>query len=961
MSSKKTFFPKKRVFIMVILLSSLILISHPSVVSSSPTITVITPVDGGTDIVVSPFVICSIWANDTDGNPLNVTWATNASGSWDNQYTKGSIPAYSIVSYQFSDFSNYSTTYYWAVYVDDGTDNVSVTFSFTTEIITTSINTISPYNQLTSQLTITATGQSYLDNVTLFYRFSSDNTSWVNDPYWWNGNWTYRKKLTINSSQVETSLNNFPTLIQFTDESLADNAQDDGNDLVFTDDTGIELDHEIELFNATTGELIAWVNVTRVSSSQDTQLYLYYGNSNAVNQENVPGVWDNNFKAVYHLSEKANPIEDSTRYNNDGNASGGVNQSASGIIDGSDWFDRVDDYTRIKNNTVVNAFGNNQNLNYTISVWWKTPSSLSGYYHLLSKLGRRSTNFGPSPFELWANTNRLVFSVKNGVANRQCQLNNIVYPNNWYFITAVREGNTLRLYVNGTERATYTAPTTIGSASNTEDITIGQRGDNQIWCHGTLDEIRVSNVARNASWIKTSYNNMRNTSTFIKVENDDGWIEWNNDSNPDEETPWIWNFSFQNGTGYYEFFTIGKKFGSPDESTQISADARCRYYIPPIENENPTNGSTAVAIALSQLQVTINSQDEGPINWTIQTFPNVGNSSGNDDSSGIKNCTISGLIYTATYYWTITMTSVNSGNTTTATFWFTTAAKESSHHWGNTPPIARADGPYLGFVDERIQFDGSKSSDKEGSIQNFEWDFGDGNKTTGKNTSHSFSKIGNYTIILTVVDGFGESDTSATYALVSLKTDKSFNESYEIIRGVLPNTTYENLNITFHKTSSDIFPVSIYIDWGDNVNETIFNLNQTWFNTSHFWSTAGVYLILIYQLYEQQNMSLLMNQQVLVDTIRIDGIGYLIDTNKDGIFDCFFSEETGKTGFIVYKENRYAIDIDGDIVYDYWYDSITGILSPWRNEISLDIFFVPLIFVIIALIIIVLFIKRKKT
>ena len=55
------------------------------------------------------------------------------------------------------------------------------------------------------------------------------------------------------------------------------------------------------------------------------------------------------------------------------------------------------------------------------------------------------------------------------------------------------------------------------------------------------------------------------------------WSLWNNDTNPDEETPWSFAFDFPNGNGYYEFYTIGNKTGSPNESAPETADAICNY------------------------------------------------------------------------------------------------------------------------------------------------------------------------------------------------------------------------------------------------------------------------------------------------------------------------------------------------------------------------------------------------
>ena len=57
------------------------------------------------------------------------------------------------------------------------------------------------------------------------------------------------------------------------------------------------------------------------------------------------------------------------------------------------------------------------------------------------------------------------------------------------------------------------------------------------------------------------------------------WNVWSDASNPDISFPWSWDFDFPNGTGYYEFYSIGKHNGDVEEAPLI-ADARC-YYNPP--------------------------------------------------------------------------------------------------------------------------------------------------------------------------------------------------------------------------------------------------------------------------------------------------------------------------------------------------------------------------------------------
>lgn len=54
-----------------------------------------------------------------------------------------------------------------------------------------------------------------------------------------------------------------------------------------------------------------------------------------------------------------------------------------------------------------------------------------------------------------------------------------------------------------------------------------------------------------------------------------------------------------------------------------------------------------------------------------------------------------------------------------------------------------------------IQFNGTGSFDTDGRIDNYYWDFGDGNKTTQANPSHQYRQLGKYLVRLTVIDNTG--------------------------------------------------------------------------------------------------------------------------------------------------------------------------------------------------------------
>jgi len=188
------------------------------------------------------------------------------------------------------------------------------------------------------------------------------NLTWWDPPSWWNTDWAFRKKITLNSSQVTSNQTNFPVLINITDTDLRDKAQSDGDDIAFTDNISNKLNHEIERYTSGTGELIVWVNVTSLSGGSDTEIYMYYGNSGCSSQENEPDVWDSNYIGVWHLDETSGTHYDSTSNNHDSTSVIGVTQDASGIVNGGNAFDGSNDYIDITMNIPSTV---------TISTWAK--------------------------------------------------------------------------------------------------------------------------------------------------------------------------------------------------------------------------------------------------------------------------------------------------------------------------------------------------------------------------------------------------------------------------------------------------------------------------------------------------------------------------------------------------------------------------------------------------------------
>ena len=77
---------------------------------------------------------------------------------------------------------------------------------------------------------------------------------------------------------------------------------------------------------------------------------------------------------------------------------------------------------------------------------------------------------------------------------------------------------------------------------------------------------------------------------------------------------------------------------------------------------------------------------------------------------------------------------------------------------GNVSPTAVITSIVCNNNDRSCVFDGTGSSDSDGSITSYDWDFGDGNFGTGATTNHTYAAYGSYTVGLTVTDNDSATD-----------------------------------------------------------------------------------------------------------------------------------------------------------------------------------------------------------
>ena len=132
---------------------------------------------------------------------------------------------------------------------------------------------------------------------------------------------------------------------------------------------------------------------------------------------------------------------------------------------------------------------------------------------------------------------------------------------------------------------------------------------------------------------------------------------------------------------------------------------------------------------------------------------------------------------------------------------------------------------------QSVNFDASASSDPDGTIANYTWNFGDGSVGYGKNPSHKYADNGNYTVTLTVKDDKGATD-------VATKQIEVLNEAPEAYFTHQPDEPKVNEEVTFTDASSDTDGSIVNWTWDFGDGNVSYEQNPT-----HKYDKSGTYTV----------------------------------------------------------------------------------------------------------------------
>ena len=346
---------------------------------------------------------------------------------------------------------------------------------------------------------------------------------------WYNDSWEYRKKITTSLNTVISSdLTDFPYLVSVTDSDFTKTTESDGTDIIFTASDGTtELAYEIERFDQSTGEVIAWVKIPTVSASETTDIYIYYKGTASSSSSSV---WDSNYKLVYHLNQSSagtvDEFVDASGTGNDGTGGGegdkendtdriptrveakiGYGQSFDGPTESNSSNEGTGDF--IWTDSVNNWPGNNRGTtdNDSTVEFWLNVESDHDDVGMMDVFGYRSagqhnefTLFKVESLNLFVRGSALLDSTVDAATS------------DWTYLMIVYDpGGTSKIYQDGVLVAQVDGTSGNKGQAHEGNFILGAEIDGTTRVNneliGDMDEFRISNTARSADWAAASYCN----------------------------------------------------------------------------------------------------------------------------------------------------------------------------------------------------------------------------------------------------------------------------------------------------------------------------------------------------------------------------------------------------------------------------------------------------------------------
>ena len=292
---------------------------------------------------------------------------------------------------------------------------------------------------------------------------------------WWNGDWKFRRKITVNTSPVGADVkeNVAPAVVAVRLHSgnfLFSDARADGSDIRFVAaDDKTPLKQFVEVYDAINQLAIVWVQLPSVAAASSAEfLYLYSGNEKIDASGDAKSVYDPQQLLGLEFAETQGPFKDGSAYASPIGGEG-VKPDPSGLFGNAAAFDGAP--LKVAPAPAVHVAANGT---LTFSVWLKPA------------VAQKSQLFAWGSFVVLQDGERLSAQVDQLAAH-----GGTLKPGEWAHV-AVIVSDHMTLYVNGSEAATL--PVKLPDLSG--EMVIGQN------YRGAIDSLWLIGSARSAAWAK---------------------------------------------------------------------------------------------------------------------------------------------------------------------------------------------------------------------------------------------------------------------------------------------------------------------------------------------------------------------------------------------------------------------------------------------------------------------------
>ena len=348
---------------------------------------------------------------------------------------------------------------------------------------------------------------------------TSTQTVTVNTPVY--GNYAFGRVVTLNTTSlaITSNLTNFPALLSITDNDLIiSNTCTDklttpngpNYDIAFVSG-GTELYYQVESYNQVTGTLLVWVQIPSLTYATNNSIYFYYGSPSPAVTHNTAffqNTWASDYKAVFHFNESTytGNATDGTAGGHTGTAN---NMTSANLVTGK----IGTAYSFNGSNTSISSNAVTVTGPFTISAWVKLGAVGPDQKIMTNQTAVGSTSGG---YKLGVFTNSLPETESGTAIDRGSTPTPTAFTaGTWHYVQGVYTGTTLSTYVDGSQYEVFSTSTN-PSSTNPFYIGVGEGGA-QYFLNGTIDEPRVSNVAKTADWIKAEYGDQNNPVSFTSV------------------------------------------------------------------------------------------------------------------------------------------------------------------------------------------------------------------------------------------------------------------------------------------------------------------------------------------------------------------------------------------------------------------------------------------------------------